>query len=199
MTITPSRLTENNRPETAHHHRLLVRTRPGAVCPVACPGARPENHRHCVPGEAGADAPGLPLRGVTLIIISGEWVRVCCGFRWLPVCVLLPGVPGCIQSKTLFRALAPFGSPSVPAGSSGPHSANPAAGRRLSSAEPAARFRAAPGVRWQRSGARLLRPGDAPLSPAARGLSGQGHCSVCFHAHPPPVQPVPGDGCVRLL
>ena len=136
MTITPSRLTENNRPETAHHHRLLVRTRPGAVCPVACPGARPENHRHCVPGEAGADAPGLPLRGVTLIIISGEWVRVCCGFRWLPVCVLLPGVPGCIQSKTLFRALAPFGSPSVPAGSSGPHSANPAAGRRLSSAEP---------------------------------------------------------------
>ena len=136
MTITPSRLTENNRPETAHHNRLLVRTRPGAVCPVACHGARPENHRHCVPGEAGAGAPGLPLRGVTHFIISGECGRVCCGFRWLPVCVLLPGVPRCIQSKTINRALAPFGSPSVPAGSSGPHSANPAAGRRLSSAEP---------------------------------------------------------------
>ena len=82
------------------------------------------------------------------------------------------------NTKITFRALAPCGSPSVPAGSSGPHSANPAAGRRVSSAEPAARFRAAPGVRWRRSGARLLRPGDAPLSPAARGLSGQGHCSV---------------------
>ena len=113
-----------------------MRTRPGAVCPVACHGARPENHRHCVPGEAGAGAPGLPLRGVTHFIISGECGRVCCGFRWLPVCVLLPGVPRCIQSKTINRALAPFGSPSVPAGSSGPHSANPAAGRRLSSAEP---------------------------------------------------------------
>lgn len=53
MTITPSRLTESSRSELFHHHRLLVRTRPGAVCPVACPGARPENHRHCVPGEWG--------------------------------------------------------------------------------------------------------------------------------------------------
>ncbi|HII3386567.1 TPA: hypothetical protein ACY3K3_002508, partial [Enterobacter cloacae] len=92
-----------------------MRTRPGAVCPVACPGARPENHRHCVPGEAGADAPGLPLRGVTLIIISGECGRVCCGFRWLPVCVLFRWfvVCCCLWRPASFTEnslnMAPFG------------------------------------------------------------------------------------------
>ena len=70
-------------------------------------------------------------------------LRLCRGVvQTVPLCVLFRR---CVVCRCLWRPasftenslnMAPFGSPSVPAGSSGPHSANPAAGRRLSSAEP---------------------------------------------------------------
>ena len=69
-------------------------------------------------------------------------LRLCRGVvQTVPLCVLFRR---CVVCRCLWRPasftenslnMAPFGSPSVPAGSSGPHSANPAAGRRLSSAE----------------------------------------------------------------
>ncbi|MDV2865607.1 hypothetical protein, partial [Phytobacter ursingii] len=59
----------------------------------------------------------------------------------MPLCILFLRfvVCRCFWRSASFTEnslnMAPFGFPSVPAGSSGPHSANPAAGRRLSSAE----------------------------------------------------------------
>jgi hypothetical protein len=95
-----------------------------------------------VPGKPVLTHRASPSRRHSYHDIRG----MCPGVLRLPAAAWLHAVTGCAPMNSKQNPLqgsGPFGSPSVPAGSSGPHSANPAAGRRLSSAEPAARFRAA--------------------------------------------------------